>query len=132
MDKVYGELHGQLTKQHSEIRDYLAKVKTSVSLGRNLLKRGSIQEILASQKVIDKNIEKLGNEQPENLVPVSDGGIQYVPKDVGSINYDDIVSKLGDLHVGKCELGLLKMYEDCTYKNNILLRNKCFLDPLFS
>ena len=103
VDKVYGELHFQLSKQHDEIKDYLDKVKASVSLPRNLLKRGSIQEILTSQKVIDENIEKLGNEQPENLVPVNDGGIQYVPKEVGSINYDDVVNKPGDLHVGKCK-----------------------------
>ncbi len=97
VNKVYGELHGQLTKQHGEIKDHLNKVQTSVSLSRNLLKRGSIEEILSSQKVIGENVEKLENEQPKNLAPVNDGGIQYTPEEIGNINYDEIVNKLGDV-----------------------------------
>ena len=95
VDKAYGELHGQLTKQHGEIKDHLNKVQTSVSLSRNLLKRGSIEEILSSQKVIGENVKKLENEQPKNLAPVNDGGIQYTPEEIGNINYDEIVNKLG-------------------------------------
>jgi hypothetical protein len=97
VDKVYGELHGQLTKQHGEIKDHLDKVQTSVSLSRNLLKRGSIEEILSSQKVIGENVEKLENEQPKNLAPVNGGGIQYTPEEIGDIDYDEIVNKLGDV-----------------------------------
>ena len=95
VDKVYGQLHGELTKQYCEIKDYLNKIQASVSLPKNLLNRGSIEEILSSQKVIDENIEKLGNEQPVKLAPVSDGGIEYIPEDIGSIDYDETVSKLG-------------------------------------
>ena len=95
VDEVYGELHNELSKQHDEIKDYLDKVQASVSLPRNLLKRGSIEEILASQKLIDEKIQKLRKEQPENLAAVNDGGIQYVPDDIGNINVDEIVGKLG-------------------------------------
>ena len=70
-----------------------------MSLPRNLLKRGSIEEILSSQKLIDEKIEKLGNEWSENdLAAVSDD-IQYVPDDIGNINVDEIVGKLGYVHV---------------------------------
>ena len=48
VDKVYDELHGELSEQHDEIKDYLDKVQDSVSLPRNLLKGGSIEEILSS------------------------------------------------------------------------------------
>jgi chromosome segregation ATPase len=99
VDKAYGELHSQLSKQHDVIKDYLDKVQASVSLPRNLLKRGSIEEILSSQKLIDGKIEKLGNERPENLTAVNDGSIQYVPDDIGNINVDEIVGKLGYAHV---------------------------------
>jgi hypothetical protein len=37
----------------------------------------------------------LGNERPENLAAVNDGSIQYVPDDIGNINVDEIVGKLG-------------------------------------
>ena len=97
VDEVYGELHSELSKQHDEIKDYLDKVQASVSLPRNLLKRGSIEDILSSQKLIDENIEKLKNEQPENLAAVNDGSLQYVPDDIGNINVDEIVGKLGSV-----------------------------------
>ena len=95
VDQVYGELHSELSKQHDEMKDYLDKVQASVSLPRNLLKRGSIEEIISSQKLIDEKIEKLRNEQPENLATVNDGSFQYVPDDIGNINLDEIVGKLG-------------------------------------
>jgi tripartite motif-containing protein 56 len=95
VNKVYGELHTELSKQHDEIKDYLDKVQASVSLPRNLLKSGSIEEILSSQKLIDENIEMGRKKQPENLAAVNDGSIQYVPDDIGNINVDEIVDKLG-------------------------------------
>ena len=95
VDKVYDELHGELSEQHDEIKDYIDKVQDSVSLPRNLLKGGSIEEILSSRKLIVENIEKLKNEQPENLAAMNDGAIQYVPDDIGNINVDEIVGKLG-------------------------------------
>ena len=101
VDKVYGELHGELSKQRDEIKDYLDRVQASVILLRNLLKRGSIEEILSSQKLFDENIEKLLIEQPENLAAVNDGIIQYVPDDIGDISVDEIVGKLGHIE-GMC------------------------------
>ena len=95
VDKLYGELHSELSKQHDEMKDYLDKVQASVSLPKNLLKRGSIEEMLSSQKLIDEKIEKLSNQQPENLAAVNNGSIQYVPDDIGNINVDEIVDKLG-------------------------------------
>ena len=95
VDKVYNELHSELSKQHNEIKEYLDKIQASVLVPRNLLKRGSIEEILSSQKLIDENIEKLRNDQPEDLVAVNNGVIQYVPGDIENINADEIVDELG-------------------------------------
>ena len=95
VDEVYSEMYNELSKQHDEIKEYLDKVQASVSLSKILLKRGSIEEILSSQKLIDENIEKLTNEKPDDLTSVNDGVIRYVPGDVGNINVDEIVGKLG-------------------------------------
>ena len=95
VDKIYAEMYSELNKQHDEIKEYLDKVQASVSLPRNLLKRGSVEEILSSQKLIDEKIEKLGNEEPEDIVAVNDGSIQYIPADIGMINVDEIVGKMG-------------------------------------
>ena len=45
--------------------------------------------------MIDENLERLEKEQPENVLPVSNGEIQYQPEDIGGINCDEIVAKLG-------------------------------------
>jgi tripartite motif-containing protein 56 len=103
VDKLYGELHSELSEQHDEMKDYLDKVQASVSLPKNLLKRGSIEEIISSQKLIDEKIEKLSNQKPENLAAVNDGSIQYVPDDIGNINVDEIIDKLGHVE-GMCNL----------------------------
>ena len=66
VDEVYSEMHKELSKQHDEIKEYLDKVQASVSLPKNLLNRGSIEEILSSQRMIDENIEKLTNEKPDD------------------------------------------------------------------
>ena len=95
VDKVYAKLHGELSKQYDKIKEYLDKVQASVSLPRNLVKKGSIQEILSSQKFIDEKIENLGNRKPEKLGSVNDGDIQYVPDDIGKINFDELVDSLG-------------------------------------
>ena len=94
VDKVYSQLRGELSKQRDEIKEYLDKIQASVSLSRNLLKIGSIEEILSSQKMIDENIEKLRNDQPENLVAVNVGSILFVPGDIGNVSVDGIVGKL--------------------------------------
>ena len=95
VDEVYSEMHKELSEQHGEIKEYLDKVQASLSLPKNLLKRASIEEILSSQKLIDENIEKLTNDKPDDLSSVNDGVIRYVPDDIGNINVDQIVGKLG-------------------------------------
>ena len=95
VDEIYGEMHGEVSKQHNEIKEYLDKVQASVSLPRNLLNIGIVEEILSSQKLIDERIKMLGNEKPEDLDAVNEGDIQYVPDDIGKMNVDEIVGKLG-------------------------------------
>ena len=97
VDKVYGELHDELTKQYNELTDYLNKVQASVSLSKNLLNGGSIEEILSSQKLIDENLVKLRKEQPRNFSPVNDGGIQFSPEDIGTIGCGEIMRKMGNI-----------------------------------
>ena len=74
---------------------YVSLFLGSVSLPRNLLTKGSIEEILSSQKVIDENVEKLRNEQPEDLEPVTDDDIEYVPEAIEDVNVDHLIKKLG-------------------------------------
>ena len=109
LDKFYGELHSELSEQHDEITEYLHKLKMTMPLPKNLLKKGSIEEMLSSQKLIDENIEKLRNDEPEDLVAVNDGVIQYVPGNIENIDVNQIVDKLG------CVKGTYEI--DCSFIN---------------
>ena len=106
VDKVFGELLGELTNQFNEVEVYLDKLEASQALQRNLLKSGSIEEILASQKLIDENVVKLENEKPENLGPMNDGSIQYVPDHIEDVNADEILGKMGYVE-GRCDCFLI-------------------------
>ena len=101
VDGAYGKMRSELSKQHDEIKEYVDKVQASISLPRNLLKRGSTEEILSSQKLIDEKIETLANEKPEDLEAVNHGDIQYVSGNLGKINVDEIFSKMGHVK-GMC------------------------------
>jgi hypothetical protein len=79
----------------SFIKVYIIFFPGSVSLPRNLLTKGSIEEILSSQKVIDENVEKLRNQEPEHFDPMNDGDIEYVPEVIENINVDHLFKKLG-------------------------------------
>jgi hypothetical protein len=45
--------------------------------------------------VIDDNVKKLRNQQPENFEPMNDGDIEYVPEVIENINVDHLIKKLG-------------------------------------
>ena len=66
-----------------------------MSLPRDLLRKGSIEEILSSRKLIDEKIKNLENEKPKKLDPINDGGYQYVPDVISQVNVDEIVDDFG-------------------------------------
>ena len=47
VDEIYSEMRSELSKQYDEIKKYLDKIQASISFPRNLLKRGSIEEIVS-------------------------------------------------------------------------------------
>ena len=123
VDKVYSEMHSELSKQNDDIKDYLRKVEDSASLPKNLLKGGSIEEIFSSRKMIDENIKQLNIEQPEDLAAINDGAVYYVPDDISNLNLNAIVGKMGQIqedpssklkkssNVLKGEIGFIKQLQ---------------------
>ena len=66
-----------------------------MSLSRSLLQKGSIEEILSSQKVMDENVERSKAQQPDDLEPLNDGDIEFISEAIEDINVDQLVMKLG-------------------------------------
>ena len=95
VDKIYGELHKELSEQLDEIKEYLDKVQASVLLPKSLLKRGSIEEIVSSQKLIDEHIKTLTKERPKDCTAVNDGAICFVPSRGVDVNALASLSEIG-------------------------------------
>ena len=44
---------------------------------------------------MDESVEKLKHKQPNDMKPMNDGDIEYVPEVIGNINVDQLIKKLG-------------------------------------
>ena len=78
---------------------YLNKVKGSVELTKNLLEKGTHEEILSLQNKIEENVKKVKDERPTLMKPIHDGNIQYKANPVGNIDTTSNLDKMGE--VGK-------------------------------
>ena len=99
VDKKYNETYEFLVKQKDEVKVYLDKVKGSVEVTKNLLEKGTHEEILSLQNKIEENVKKVKNEQPTRTKPVHNGNIQYKANPVDNIDTTSNLDKMGE--VGK-------------------------------
>ena len=44
---------------------------------------------------MDENVEKSKAQQPDDLEPLNDGDIKFIPEAIDDINVDQLVKKLG-------------------------------------
>ena len=99
VDEKYNETQEFLVKQKDEVKAYLDKVKGSVELTKNILEKGTHEEILSFQNEIEENLKKVKNERPTQMKPVHDGNIQYKANPVDNIDTTSNLDKMGE--VGK-------------------------------
>ena len=91
------ETFESLTKQSTEMKYYVDKVKGSFNLAKNLLEKGNDEEILSSQKMIEENVEKVKAERPWSMKPVHDGHIEYQATLINDIDIRNFLDKLGKI-----------------------------------
>lgn len=96
VDRLFNTAHQDHSKQLADVQAYVDKVKSSVDLPRCLLQKGNCEEILSSQNMIERNIEKVKNECPTNMKPFHEVRIllSEPPED---LNVTDILGHLGEV-----------------------------------
>ena len=94
VDRHHNDVNHILSKQHDEMKNYVEKVNGSLDMAKNLIKKGSNEEILSFQNKIEENVKEIESECPKMMEPMHNGGIQYQGKAtkciVDHINLDDL------------------------------------------
>ena len=99
VDRKYNGTFEPLTKQKTEVQDYMDKLKGSYNLAKNLFEKGNNEEILSSQKMIEENVKKMKAERPSTMKPVHTGNIEYKESKVNDVDVAKLLDKMGE--VGK-------------------------------
>ena len=77
VEEIYSGKHNTLAKQQEDVKGYVDKLESCVSLSTGLLEKGTNEEILSSTKMIKEKMKKVQTETPKNLKPVCDNNINY-------------------------------------------------------
>ena len=99
VDNTYTHTHEFLQNQKADMNIYVEKVKSSAQLSSNLLEKGTHEEIISNQNIIEENVQKVKNDRPTQMKPVHDGNIQYKANPVNNIDTINNLNNMGE--VGK-------------------------------
>ena len=99
LDKEYTKVHEPLVQQNEELKLYYERVKVTSEFTKNVLKSGDYEEVISSQEVIEKKVEKMEKDQPKPMKPVHHGDFQYRCKEYKDADFLPILTDVGN--VGK-------------------------------
>ena len=99
VDEAYNEINEKLSKEETEMKSFLERMKGSVALSQNLLERGTNEEVISSQKMIEGSVEKSQKEFPESVKPTAYTCIQYIKLPMDDGHLAELLNSLGT--VGK-------------------------------
>ena len=99
LDQKYNEGYDSLAKQSVAMKLQLDKVKSSLDFSKNLLERGSQEDILSSQAMIQQTVETLEKERTQPIKPVHDGDIKYKRKPIQNENsmFANLLGQVGKI-----------------------------------
>jgi hypothetical protein len=85
VDMNYRFVNEILGKQQNDMKVYVEKVNGSLDLAKNILEKGSDEEILMLGKMIEKNASDIEKECPKMMQPVHNGSVEYWEKSTYTI-----------------------------------------------
>ncbi len=85
VDMNYRFVNEILGKQQNDMKVYVEKVNGSLDLAKNILEKGSDEEILMLGKMIEKNASDIEKECPKMIEPVHNGSVEYWEKSTYTI-----------------------------------------------
>ena len=79
VDRKHNEINQKLSKQHDEIKVYGEKVNGPLEFVKNIIKRGSNEDIVSLEKEIKENASDIEKKYPR-MRPVHSGCLEYKQK----------------------------------------------------
>ena len=79
------------------MQDYVEKVNGSLDMAKNIIEKGSKEEILLVGNEIKGNADKIENECPKYVQPVHNGDIEYQSKSTKTIVENISLNDLGNV-----------------------------------
>ena len=77
VDRKHNEVNQKLVKQHDDMKAYVEKVNGSLKFAKNIIEKGSNEEIITLRDEVKSNSNNIGKECPKSIRPVHHGFIQY-------------------------------------------------------
>ena len=100
----HNEVNRKIVKQHDEMKTYIEKVNGSLEFAKNIIEKGSNEEILSLGNAIEVNANSIEKKCPKVMLPVHNGCIKYLQKKSSRDVVDNYVD-LNDLgKIGKFAL----------------------------
>ncbi len=79
------------------MKAYVEKVNGSLEFAKNIIEKGSKEEVITLGKEIMSNANNIEKESPKSMRPVHYGFMQYQPKKSGKNIVDSVDYELGNL-----------------------------------
>jgi hemerythrin-like domain-containing protein len=80
VDVKYKEASEPLVKQQADVKAYLEKAKSSLDFSKNIISKGSDEEIISLKHEVEEKAGSIQKERPELMEPLHDGSIKYQAK----------------------------------------------------
>jgi tripartite motif-containing protein 2/3 len=101
VERKHNEVNRKIVKQHDEMKAYIEKVNGSLKFAKNIIEKGSNEEILSLVNAVELNANSIEKKCPKVMLPVHYGYFKYLQKK-SSRNVVDNYVDLDDLgKIGK-------------------------------
>ena len=80
VDEKHNEVNQKLVKQHDDMKAYVEKVNGSLEFAKNIIEKGSNEEIITLGDEVKSNANNIEKELPKSMWPVQNGFFQYQQK----------------------------------------------------
>ena len=77
VDRKRNEVNQKLVKQHDDIKAYVEKVSGSLKFAKNIIEKGSNEEIITLGDEVKLNANNIEKENPMSMWPVHNGFFEY-------------------------------------------------------
>ena len=77
VNKKHNEVNQKLVKQHDDMKAYVEKVNGSLKFAKNIIEKGSNEEIITLGDEVKSNANNIEKELPKSMLPVHNGFFEY-------------------------------------------------------